>query len=145
MDPLFASRKIGTRLAERAVLGIVKRAAGNIEARVHTGFGRTRPHAVDRGATLPEVQSTLGHGNLATTSGYLHVQPESRAGSNSILGCAGVSAPLLPHSDALMDPDYRRGAPSWPRGVFRVTLSLDDRRRPRERHHLDVVLLGGDL
>jgi site-specific recombinase XerD len=37
-------------------------------------------HAIDRGATLPEVQSTLGHSNVATTSGYLHARPESSSG-----------------------------------------------------------------
>jgi len=31
-------------------------------------------------ATLPEVQSTLGHGNIATTSGYLHARPDSSSG-----------------------------------------------------------------
>ena len=34
-------------------------------------------HAIDRGAMLPEVQVTLGHGNIMTTSGYLHARPES--------------------------------------------------------------------
>ena len=37
-------------------------------------------HAIDRDATLPEVQATLGHGNIATTSGYLHARPESSSG-----------------------------------------------------------------
>jgi hypothetical protein len=79
-DPVFASRKGGGRLTERAVLGIVKRAAAKvgIEApecphwlrHVHAS------HAIDRGATLPEVQTTLGHGNIATTSGYPHARPE---------------------------------------------------------------------
>jgi hypothetical protein len=27
---------------------------------------------IDRGTSRPEVQSTLGHGNIAATSGYLH-------------------------------------------------------------------------
>jgi integrase/recombinase XerD len=27
-------------------------------------------HAIDRGTSLPEVQATLGHGNISTTSGY---------------------------------------------------------------------------
>jgi integrase len=34
-------------------------------------------HAIDRGASLPEVQATLGHGNISTTSGYLHARPDS--------------------------------------------------------------------
>src|SRR5262245_22455649 len=78
--PVFASRKTGARLTERAVLGIVKRAAARagIEAPVSPRWLRHAhaSHAIDRGATLPEVQSTLGHGNIATTSGYLHARPE---------------------------------------------------------------------
>jgi len=83
-DPLFASHKTGARLTERAVLGIVKRAAAkaDIEAPVSPHWLRHAhaSHAIDRGATLPEVQSTLGHGNIATTSGYLHARPESSSG-----------------------------------------------------------------
>jgi integrase/recombinase XerD len=37
-------------------------------------------HAIDRGASLPEVQATLGHGNISTTSGYLHARPDSSSG-----------------------------------------------------------------
>ena len=37
-------------------------------------------HAIERGASLPEVQATLGHGNIATTSGYLHARPDSSSG-----------------------------------------------------------------
>ena len=83
-DPVFASRKTGARLTERAVLGIVKRAAAKagIEAPVSPHWLRHAhaSHAIDRGATLPEVQSNLGHGNIATTSGYLHARPESSSG-----------------------------------------------------------------
>jgi len=83
-DPLFASRKTGSRLTERAVLGIVKRAAAKagIEAPVSPHWLRHAhaSHAIDRGATLPEVQETLGHGNIATTSVYLHARPESSSG-----------------------------------------------------------------
>jgi integrase/recombinase XerD len=83
-DAVFASRKTEGRLTERAVLGIVKRAAARagIEAPVSPHWLRHAhaSHAIDRGATLPEVQSTLGHGNIATTSGYLHARPESSSG-----------------------------------------------------------------
>ena len=83
-DPIFASRKGGGRLNERAVLGIVKRAAAKagIDAPVSPHWLRHAhaSHSIDRGATLPEVQSTLGHGNIATTSGYLHARPESSSG-----------------------------------------------------------------
>jgi hypothetical protein len=34
----------------------------------------------DRRASLPEVQATLGHGNISTTSGYLHARPDSSSG-----------------------------------------------------------------
>ena len=37
-------------------------------------------HALDRHATLAEVQSTLGHANVATTSGYLHARPNTSSG-----------------------------------------------------------------
>jgi integrase/recombinase XerD len=83
-DPVFASRKGGGKLKERAVLGTVKRAArkAGIEAPVSPHWLRHAhaSHAIDRGATLPEVQSTLGHGNIATTSGYLHARPETSSG-----------------------------------------------------------------
>jgi integrase/recombinase XerD len=83
-DAIFASRKTDARLTERAVLGVVKRAAAraDIEAPVSPHWLRHAhaSHAIDRGATLPEVQSTLGHGNIATTSGYLHARPESSSG-----------------------------------------------------------------
>jgi site-specific recombinase XerD len=83
-DMVFASRKTNVRLTERAVLGIVKRAAARagLEAPISPHWLRHAhaSHAIDRGATLPEVQSTLGHGNIATTSGYLHARPESSSG-----------------------------------------------------------------
>jgi integrase/recombinase XerD len=37
-------------------------------------------HAIERRASLPEVQATLGHGNISTTSGYLHARPDSSSG-----------------------------------------------------------------
>jgi site-specific recombinase XerD len=83
-DAVFASRKTGAQLGERAMLGLVKRAAARagLEARVSPHWLRHAhaSHAIDRGATLPEVQSTLGHGNIATTSGYPHARPESSSG-----------------------------------------------------------------
>jgi integrase/recombinase XerD len=83
-DPVFASSKGGGRLTERAVLGTVKRAAARagIAAPISPHWLRHAhaSHAIDRGATLPEVQATLGHGNIATTSGYLHARPESSSG-----------------------------------------------------------------
>jgi len=41
---------------------------------------RARLAWIDRGASLPEVQNTLGHGNISTTSGYLHARPDTSSG-----------------------------------------------------------------
>jgi integrase/recombinase XerD len=85
-DPVFVSRKDkgGGRLTTRAVLGTVKRTAkaAKIEAPISPHWLRHAhgSHAIDRGATLAEVQETLGHANVATTSGYLHARPESSSG-----------------------------------------------------------------
>jgi integrase/recombinase XerD len=83
-DPVFASRKGGGRLTERAVHGMVKRAAkkAGINADVSPHWLRHAhgSHAIERGASLPEVQATLGHGNISTTSGYLHARPDSSSG-----------------------------------------------------------------
>src|SRR5262245_1756319 len=70
-DPVFASRQGGS-LTERAVNGMVKRTArkaGLSEAiSPHWLRHAHGSHAIDRGSSLPEVQDTLGHGNIATTS-----------------------------------------------------------------------------
>jgi integrase/recombinase XerD len=44
-------------------------------------------HAMDRGATLAEIQTTLGHDNIATTSGYLHARPDSSSALHLDPGC----------------------------------------------------------
>jgi integrase/recombinase XerD len=63
-DPVFASRKGGGSLTERAVNGMVKRAAAKagITGAVSPHWLRHAhgSHAIDRGASLPEVQATLG-------------------------------------------------------------------------------------
>ena len=83
-DPVFSSRKGGGRLTERAVLGMVKRAAkrAGINEGVSPHWLRHAhgSHAIDRGASLPEVQATLGHGNVSTTSAYLHARPDTSSG-----------------------------------------------------------------
>src|SRR5262249_25576744 len=69
---------------ERAIVFTVKRAerAAGIEAPISPHWLRRAhaSHAIDRGATLPEVQSTRDHGNIAATSGYLHARSESSSG-----------------------------------------------------------------
>jgi site-specific recombinase XerD len=83
-DPVFASREGGGHLTERTVNGMVKRAAvkAGINEAVSPHWLRHAhgSHAIDRGASLPEVQTTLGHGNIATTSGYLHARPDTSSG-----------------------------------------------------------------
>jgi integrase/recombinase XerD len=82
-DPVFPARH-GGRLTERAVLGLVKRLAkrAGVSEAVSPHWLRHAhgSHALDRGATLAEVQATLGHANVATTSGYLHARPDSSSG-----------------------------------------------------------------
>jgi integrase/recombinase XerD len=83
-DPVFASRKGGGRLLERGIHAVVKRAAkaAGINGAVSPHWLRHAhgSHAIDRGASLPEVQATLGHDNIATTSGYLHARPDTSSG-----------------------------------------------------------------
>jgi integrase/recombinase XerD len=82
-DPVFTSRK-GGHLTERAVNGMLKRVAkaAGVTGAVSPHWLRHAhgSHAIDRGATLPEVQATLGHDNIATTSGYLHARPDTSSG-----------------------------------------------------------------
>jgi len=82
--PVFASRRGGGKLTERNVNAMVKRAAAKagINGAVSPHWLRHAhgSHAIDRGASLPEVQSTLGHGNIATTSSYLHARPDTSSG-----------------------------------------------------------------
>ena len=76
----FAARH-GGPLTERAVHGLLKRTArtAGINEKVSPHWLRHAhgSHAIDRGASLPEVQATLGHANVTTTSGYLHARPDS--------------------------------------------------------------------
>jgi integrase/recombinase XerD len=82
-DPVFPARH-GGPLTERAVVAMLKRAAkaAGVNGKVSPHWLRHAhgSHAIDRGATLPEVQTTLGHSNISTTSGYLHARPDSSSG-----------------------------------------------------------------
>jgi len=62
-------------------------------------------HALDRGATLSEVQTTLGHANVATTSGYLHARPDTSSGLKLDEGIFSVEEGRLPGTtpEALME------------------------------------------
>jgi site-specific recombinase XerD len=82
-DPVFASRK-GRPLTQRAVHGMVKRTAARamINGAISPHWLRHAhgSHAIEKGAPLHEVQATLGHANISTTSGYLHARPGSSSG-----------------------------------------------------------------
>ncbi len=81
--PVFAARHSGP-LSERAVNYMIKRTAvrAGVSGTVSPHWLRHAhgSHALDRGATLAEVQTTLGHANVATTSGYLHARPDTSSG-----------------------------------------------------------------
>lgn len=83
-DAVFASHNGGRRLTERTVNYMLKRTAKRAGIAETISPHKLRHahggHALDRGATLAEVQSTLGHANVATTSGYLHARPNTSSG-----------------------------------------------------------------
>jgi len=82
--PLFPSRKGGGPLLSRAVNRMIKaaaKAAGvNPAVSAHWLRHAHASHSLQRGATLAEVKETLGHSNVATTSVYLHAQPDRSSG-----------------------------------------------------------------
>lgn len=82
--PVFASTQGGGFLTTRAVNKMIKRAAEaagvNPAISAHWLRHAHASHALDRGATVALVQSTLGHANIATTSVYLHARPGDSSG-----------------------------------------------------------------
>jgi integrase len=103
--PIFASPRnanpAGAPLTDRAVNYMLKAAAER--AGLPGGFSAHwlrhahASHAIDHGAALPVVQSTLGHGNIAVTSGYLHARPGDSSGLHldpRAIGCSTASEPL---------------------------------------------------
>ena len=77
--PLFASRKGGGSLHRGQVHRLVQAAArrAGLAAPVSPHWLRHAhaSHALERGASLPLVQQTLGHASVATTGIYLHARP----------------------------------------------------------------------
>lgn len=77
-DPVFRSRK-GGRLSTVQAWRLVREAAprARIAAPVSPHWLRHAhaSHALDRGAPIHLVQSTLGHASVATTGRYLHARP----------------------------------------------------------------------
>ena len=82
-DPVFQTRS-GKPLTPRGVHAIVKRIAkaAGITGAVSPHWLRHAhaSHALDHGATLAEVQATLGHASVGTTSTYLHARPKCSSG-----------------------------------------------------------------
>ncbi len=76
--PMFVSRKGGPLSASQA-LRIVRAAArrAGIKGAVSPHWLRHAhaSHALDRGAPIHLVQSTLGHASVATTGRYVHARP----------------------------------------------------------------------
>jgi integrase/recombinase XerD len=76
--PLFRSHK-GGHLHSSAAWRIVRKAARRAGLAVpvspHWFRHAHASHAMDRGAAVHLVASTLGHASLATTSRYLHARP----------------------------------------------------------------------
>ena len=84
-DPVFVStRRERNRLTSRAAGYLLKRLAkrAKVTQQVSPHWLRHAhaSHAIDRGAPLPVVQATLGHGNIAVTSAYLHARPGTASG-----------------------------------------------------------------
>ena len=75
----------GAALDLKAADRIVKRAArrAGLPPNVSCHFLRHAhaSHALDNGAPVHEVQATLGHTSLATTSRYVHTRPDKGSGS----------------------------------------------------------------
>ena len=76
--PIFTGR-FDKPLVRSQVMRIVRQAAHRVGVRVNVSPHWLRhahaTHALQNGAPLHVVQHTLGHENLQTTSGYLHVRP----------------------------------------------------------------------
>lgn len=76
--PVFTSRKHG-HLRKAAMESIVRKAAQRADVRravsPHWLRHAHASHALDRGAPIHVVQSSLGHASLSSTSRYVHARP----------------------------------------------------------------------
>jgi site-specific recombinase XerD len=83
-DAVFKSRWTDKAITTRGVHDMIKktaeRAGINPAVSAHWLRHGHASHALDRGATLADVQATLGHANVATTSSYLHSRPDRSSG-----------------------------------------------------------------
>ena len=94
-SPVFRTQP-GRNLTARAVWDIVRAAArrSGLTAAVSPHWLRHAhaSHALDRGAAVHVVQSTLGHASLNTTTHYVHVRPGVSSGHS--LARLGADPPL---------------------------------------------------
>jgi integrase/recombinase XerD len=78
-DPVFVNKN-GKALDRTRITHIVGKAAAKagIDKAVSAHWMRHghASHAIDRGAPITLVQTTLGHGSIITTSRYIHAQPD---------------------------------------------------------------------
>jgi integrase/recombinase XerD len=83
-DYVFQSRKGHGRLDESAIHRIVaasaKRAGITGKVSPHWMRHAHATHALERGAPITLVQSTLGHKSMETTAKYTHVRPNASSG-----------------------------------------------------------------
>lgn len=83
-EAVFKSRWTGKAITTRGIHDMIKRTAEragiNPAVSAHWLRHRHASHALDRGATLADVQATLGHANVAMTSTYLHSRPDRSSG-----------------------------------------------------------------
>ena len=81
--PLFATPR-GSRLKVRSVHHVikklVKKARINPKLSPHWLRHGHASHSLDRGASVAEVATNLGHESVATTTAYLHAKPGSSSG-----------------------------------------------------------------
>jgi integrase/recombinase XerD len=81
--PLFLSRK-GARLTANGAWRLVKRLAAKADINPGTSPHWLRhahiSHALQNGAPIPEVQHTVGHDSMASTSIYAHALPNTSSG-----------------------------------------------------------------
>ncbi len=77
-DPIFRSQKGGhldVSQIRRIVYAARERAGLEQKASPHWMRHAHASHALDRGAPIHLVQSTLGHSSVSTTGRYLHAKP----------------------------------------------------------------------
>ena len=79
-DPIITSRKGGGALSvdaiQRIVAGAARRAGLPAGISPHWLRHAHASHALDAGCAVHDLQATLGHASLSTTSRYVHARPE---------------------------------------------------------------------